>query len=153
MVIRRQKAAQAQKAHAANDNLPTTTPPPPAAPTARLVKGECIVSMDAMVAGLVDLIVTSPPYLNIGMPYGDSFASIEDYIEFSRQWITAAARVLKPSPTARRPWKPAPCRHGSRTRRTDPAATTPPSALPGSHDERPPDAAFAPKLPARPASR
>lgn len=96
MVIRRQKAAQAQKAHAANDNLPTTTPPPPAAPTARLVKGECIVSMDAMVAGLVDLIVTSPPYLNIGMPYGDSFASIEDYIEFSRQWITAAARVLKP---------------------------------------------------------
>jgi len=79
----------------ANDNLPTTTPPP-AAPTARLVKGECIASMEAMVAGSVNLVVTSPPYLNIGMPYGDSFASVEDYIEFSRQWITAAARVLKP---------------------------------------------------------
>lgn len=86
---------EAAFADASNDNLPTT-PPPPAAPTARLVKGECIVSMDAMVAGLVDLIVTSPPNLNIGMPYGDSFASVEDYIEFSRQWITAAARVLKP---------------------------------------------------------
>lgn len=95
MVIRRQKVAQVQKAPAANDNLPTTTPPP-AAPTARLVKGECIASMDAMVAGSVDLVVTSPPYLNIGMPYGDTFASVEDYIEFSRQWITAAARVLKP---------------------------------------------------------
>lgn len=95
MVIRRQKVAQVQKAPAANDNLPTTTPPP-VAPTAQLVKGECIASMDAMVAGSVDLVVTSPPYLNIGMPYGDSFASVEDYIEFSRQWITAAARVLKP---------------------------------------------------------
>lgn len=95
MVIRRQKVAQVQKAPAANDNLPTTTPPP-AAPTARLVKGECIASMDAMVAGSFDLVVTSPPYPNIGMPYGDTFASVEDYIEFSRQWITAAARVLKP---------------------------------------------------------
>lgn len=28
--------------------------------------------------------------------YGDDFQSIEDYVEFSRQWITAAARVLKP---------------------------------------------------------
>lgn len=98
MVIRRQKVAQVQKAPAANDNLPNTTPPP-AAPTARLVKGECIASMDAMVAGSVDLVVTSPPYLNIGMPYGDAFASVEDYIEFSRQWITAAARVLKPGGT------------------------------------------------------
>lgn len=95
MVIRRQKVAQVQKAPAANDNLPITTPPP-AAPTARLVKGECVAFMDSMVAGSVDLVVTSPPYLNIGMPYGDTFASIEDYIEFSRRWITAAARVLKP---------------------------------------------------------
>ena len=79
----------------ANDNLTTSTPPP-AAPTARLVKGECVASMGAMVSGSVDLVVTSPPYLNIGMPYGDTFASVEDYVEFSRQWITAAARVLKP---------------------------------------------------------
>lgn len=95
MVTRRQKVAQVQKAPAANDNLPNTTPPS-ASPTARLVKGECIDAMDAMSAGSVDLVVTSPPYLNIGKPYGDAFASVEDYIEFSRQWITAAARVLKP---------------------------------------------------------
>jgi len=95
MVIRRQKAPAVQKAPAANDNLPTHSPPP-SAPSARLLKGECIVTMGAMTAESVDLVITSPPYLNIGMPYGDTFATIEDYIEFSRQWITAAARVLKP---------------------------------------------------------
>ena len=94
MIIRRQKAT-VQTAAVANDNLPTDTPPP-AAPSARLLRGECIATMEGMAAGSVDLIVTSPPYLNIGMPYGDAFASIEDYVEFSRQWITAAARVLKP---------------------------------------------------------
>lgn len=95
MVIRRQKVAQVQKASAANDNQPATTPPP-VAPTARLVKGECIATMEEMAAGSVDLVVTSPPCPNIRMPYRDSFATVEDYIEFSRQWITAAARVLKP---------------------------------------------------------
>lgn len=95
MVIRRQEVTEVQKAPAANDNLPTLTPPP-SAPSARLLKGECIATMEAMAAESVDLVVTSPPYLNIGMPYGDIFATIEDYIEFSRQWITAAARVLKP---------------------------------------------------------
>ena len=83
---------------ASNDNLPTITPPP-SAPSARLLKGECIAAMGAMAAESINLVVTSPPYLNIGMPYGDTFATIEDYIEFSRQWITAAARVLKPGGT------------------------------------------------------
>lgn len=95
MVIRRQKVAEVEKVPAANDNLTTLTPPP-ASPSARLLKGECIVTMSAMMAESVDLVITSPPYLNIGMPYGDTFATIEEYIEFSRQWITAAARVLKP---------------------------------------------------------
>jgi DNA modification methylase len=95
MVIRRQKVTEVQEASVDNDNLPTDTPPP-SAPSARLLKGECIETMSAMTAGSVDLVITSPPYLNIGMPYGDTFATIEDYIEFSRQWITAAARVLKP---------------------------------------------------------
>jgi len=63
---------------------------------AHLIRGECLTSMAAMEVASIDLVVTSPPYLNIGMPYGDAFATIEDYIEFSRQWITAAARLLKP---------------------------------------------------------
>lgn len=79
---------------AANDDLPDR-PPPPSAPPARLLKGECIATMGAMTAESVDLVITSPPYPNIGMPNGDAFATIEDYIEFSRLWITAAARVMK----------------------------------------------------------
>lgn len=90
-----QQVANVQNAKADNDNLPTITPPP-SAPPARLLKGECVATMEAMEAASVDLIITSPPYMNIGMEYGDDFASIEDYVEFSRQWITAAARVLKP---------------------------------------------------------
>lgn len=95
LTARPEENVEALFAVASNDDLPTDTPPP-AAPSARLLKGECIATMEGMAAGSVDLIVTSPPYLNIGMPYGDAFASIEDYIEFSRRWITAAARVLKP---------------------------------------------------------
>ena len=78
MVIRRQKVTEVQEASVANDNLPTLTPPP-SAPSAHLLKGECIATMEAMAAESVDLVVTSPPYLNIGMPYGDAFATIEDY--------------------------------------------------------------------------
>lgn len=92
---RRQKLAEIKQAPVANDNCPTITPPP-SAPSARLLKGECVATMSAMASEAVDLIVTSPPYMNIGMPYGDDFQSIEDYVEFSRQWITTAARVLKP---------------------------------------------------------
>ncbi|WP_392354484.1 site-specific DNA-methyltransferase [Brevundimonas sp. LF-1] len=92
---RRQKLAEIKQGPVANDNCPTITPPP-SAPSARLLKGECVATMSAMASESVDLIVTSPPYMNIGMPYGDDFQSIEDYVEFSRQWITAAARVLKP---------------------------------------------------------
>jgi|GEM_PF-4412032 len=74
---RRQKLAEIKQAPVANDNCPTTTPPP-SAPSARLLKGECVATMSAMASESVDLIVTSPPYMNIGMPYGDDFQSIED---------------------------------------------------------------------------
>lgn len=83
---------QPATALALDADVPAATTPP----SARLVKGECVAAMSAMESASVDLIVTSPPYLNVGMEYGDSFQSVEDYVEFSRQWITAAARVLKP---------------------------------------------------------
>lgn len=87
-----EQMVQPATAFALREDVAATT----AAPSARLLKGECVAAMDAMAAASVDLVVTSPPYMNIGMPYGDDFQSIEDYVEFSRQWITAAARVLKP---------------------------------------------------------
>lgn len=87
-----EQMVQPATAFALREDVTATT----AAPSARLLKGECVAAMDAMAAASVDLVVTSPPYMNIGMPYGDDFQSIEDYVEFSSQWITAAARVLKP---------------------------------------------------------
>ncbi len=45
----------------------------------------------------VDLIVTSPPY-NVGIEYGEYHDSTpyEEYLVFSKQWLTEASRVLKP---------------------------------------------------------
>ena len=44
----------------------------------------------------VDLIIADPPY-NLGKDYGNNydFKGFEDYLEFSKQWIEQAHRVLK----------------------------------------------------------
>lgn len=48
----------------------------------------------------VDLIIADPPY-NLGKDYGNNqdSKSFEDYVNFSRQWLSAAKRVLKPRGT------------------------------------------------------
>lgn len=52
--------------------------------------------MDALEAESVDLIVTSPPY-NLGLAYKsyDDHQSREEYLEWTRTWITSAKRILK----------------------------------------------------------
>lgn len=55
--------------------------------------GDCREMMKKLTTGSVDLIVTSPPYPNMGMPYGDTFTEAS-YLEFSREWLTEAVRVL-----------------------------------------------------------
>ena len=57
-------------------------------------QGDCIELMAAMPRGSVNLVVTSPPYMNAGMEYGDRFSSEEAYIEFSRRYLRAIHRVL-----------------------------------------------------------
>lgn len=48
----------------------------------------------------VDLIIADPPY-NLGKDYGNNqdSKSFEDYVSFSRQWLSEAKRVLKPRGT------------------------------------------------------
>src|SRR5260221_592342 len=46
----------------------------------------------------VDLVFADPPY-NLKKAEWDSFESHEHYVEWSRDWIREAARVLKPSGT------------------------------------------------------
>ncbi|WP_101068398.1 site-specific DNA-methyltransferase [Roseovarius salinarum] len=82
-----------------------------ALPRNEIVEGDCIEAMNAMPEGSVDLVFADPPYNlqlrgDLQRPEGstvdavddawDSFASFEAYDAFTRRWLAAARRVLKP---------------------------------------------------------
>jgi DNA modification methylase len=63
----------------------------------RIHHGDCIAGMNGLPAGSVDLVFADPPF-NIGYDY-DVYHDAKDYEEYlawSRQWIGAVHRVLKP---------------------------------------------------------
>jgi site-specific DNA-methyltransferase (adenine-specific) len=61
-----------------------------------IINGDCRKVMREMEENSIDLIVTSPPY-GVGIDYDvhDDDMDIEDYLKFSREWLTEALRVLK----------------------------------------------------------
>lgn len=61
----------------------------------RIIESDCVEAMLDMDEASVDLIVTSPPYPNHGMAYGDRM-SLAEFEAFSRKWFDHAARILKP---------------------------------------------------------
>ncbi len=62
----------------------------------RVINGDCTEVMKEMPDSFVDLIVTSPPYgVNIKYDVHDDDMEIEQYLEFTRNWLTQAFRVLK----------------------------------------------------------
>jgi modification methylase len=78
----------------------------------RVIEGDCIKSMNALPEGCADLIFADPPY-NLQLQGDlhrpdqskvdavddkwDQFSSFADYDKFTREWLTAARRVLKPN--------------------------------------------------------
>ncbi len=62
--------------------------------------GDCVAGMDALPAGSVDLVFADPPF-NIGYKYDvyDDRQERTGYLDWSREWIAAAYRVLKPDGT------------------------------------------------------
>jgi site-specific DNA-methyltransferase (adenine-specific) len=64
-------------------------------PRGSLWLGDCLPWLDSLEPSTVDLIVADPPY-NLGKADWDEFASHDEYIEWSLQWIGLAARSLKP---------------------------------------------------------
>ena len=79
--------------------------------TNRIIMGDCIEAMNAMPEGCADLVFADPPYNlqlahNLHRPEGgkvaavdddwDKFASYATYDEFTRAWLKAARRILKP---------------------------------------------------------
>lgn len=59
----------------------------------KIYNEDCIKHMKTMPDSTIDLIVADPPY-NIGM---DKWDKIDNYLEWSKEWITEAFRILKPN--------------------------------------------------------
>ena len=84
----------------------------PVLPVDTILVGDCIEHMNALPAGSVDLIFADPPY-NLQLEEGltrpdqskvdavdddwDKFESFSHYDNFTRAWLGAARRVLKPT--------------------------------------------------------
>ncbi len=84
----------------------------PDLPVGQILDGDCIAAMRSLPAASVDLVFADPPYnLQLGgdlaRPDGshvdavtdhwDKFDSFAAYDQFTREWLTEARRVLKPS--------------------------------------------------------
>ncbi len=61
-------------------------------------RGDCLKGLGAMDAGIVDLVFADPPF-NIGYKYDkyDDCQDHEKYLAWSRDWMRAVYRVLKPN--------------------------------------------------------
>ena len=67
------------------------------AKSALFYRADCLEVFRQLGPQSVDVIVTSPPY-NLGIAYGqyEDTLSAVDYLEWTREWIAAAARALRP---------------------------------------------------------
>src|SRR2546423_4942283 len=82
--------------------------------SARIVVGDCVAEMAKLPAGSVDLVFADPPY-NLQLQgdlkrpddsrvaavddHWDKFSSFAAYDDFTRAWLLACRRVLKPAGT------------------------------------------------------
>lgn len=64
--------------------------------TNKIIQGNCVKVMANLPESCVDLIVTSPPY-NVGIDYDsyDDKQSMEDYWQFTKDWLSESYRILK----------------------------------------------------------
>ncbi|MBN9456923.1 MAG: site-specific DNA-methyltransferase [Bosea sp.] len=91
--------------------LPEQNGVPQELPLDQIIVGDCVAAMNALPSASVDLIFADPPYnLQLGGDLRrpddslvdavdddwDKFASFAEYDAFTRAWLAAARRVLKP---------------------------------------------------------
>lgn len=64
--------------------------------TGKILNGDCVEIMKTLPEKTVDLIVTSPPY-GVGIAYDvhEDDVEFDEYIEFAKNWLTEAYRLLK----------------------------------------------------------
>ena len=65
-----------------------------------LLEGDCVEKLGQIRAGSVDLVFADPPF-NIGYEYDvyDDRRSGDEYLDWSRAWMSAVKKVLKPTGT------------------------------------------------------
>jgi DNA modification methylase len=63
-----------------------------------IVQGDCIEVMSGWPPDHVDLVIADPPY-NLGKEYGNGSDSRfrDEYLRFTKEWLSQAIRVLKPT--------------------------------------------------------
>lgn len=86
-------------------------PPPQELPLDQVLVGDCVAAINSLPAASVDLVFADPPYnLQLGGDLRrpddslvdavdddwDKFSSFAEYDQFTRAWLTACRRVLKP---------------------------------------------------------
>jgi len=83
-------------------------------PLNQIIEGDCVENLNALPEKSIDLIFADPPYNlqlqnelhrpnmtkvnGVDDPW-DKFDSLQDYDQFTRSWLTACKRVLKPTAT------------------------------------------------------
>lgn len=77
---------------------PVAVVSPVGMPENTILQGDCIAVMNGLPEASVDLVFADPPF-NIGYFYAsyDDDKSADEYLDFSRRWIQAVFRILKPS--------------------------------------------------------
>ena len=64
--------------------------------TGKIINGDCIEEMAKLPEGCSDLIVTSCPYgVGIGYDVHNDDVEFEEYLKFTKEWLSEAYRVLK----------------------------------------------------------
>ena len=64
--------------------------------TGKIINGDCVEVMKSLPDGCIDLLVTSPPYnVNVSYDVYDDGRSMDEYWEFTRQWLKESLRILK----------------------------------------------------------
>jgi len=63
-------------------------------------QGDALVELKQIANESVDLVIADPPY-NLGKQYGNNhdLRSFEEYLDFSKRWLTEVHRILKPTGT------------------------------------------------------
>lgn len=66
----------------------------------QIIAGDALEQLPHIPSKSVDLIIADPPY-NLGKEYGNNYDRKEfnEYLKFSRLWLTEACRILKPTGT------------------------------------------------------